>query len=67
MTLKPLPADVLSKLAPRETQSDAEEQRRMQAIAGDDVRRFVGTSATLINNFVHWFQAILANMNQEAQ
>ena len=39
----------------------------MQAIVGDDVRRVVGTSATLINNFVHWFEAILANMNLEAQ
>ena len=32
-----------------------------------DVRRVEGTSATLINNFVHWFEAILANMNPEAQ
>ena len=39
----------------------------MQAIAGGDVRRVVGTSATPINNFVHRFQAILANMNPEAQ
>ena len=36
-------------------------------IARDDVRRVVGTCATLINNFVHWFQAILASMNLEAQ
>ena len=36
-------------------------------IAGGDVRRVEGTSATQINNFVHWFQAILANMNPEAQ
>ena len=34
---------------------------------GGDVRRVVGTSATLINNFMHWFQAIFANMNPEAQ
>ena len=34
---------------------------------GGDVRRVVGTSATLINNFMHWFQAISANMNLEAQ
>ena len=39
----------------------------MQAIDKVDVRRVVGTSATWINNFVHWFQAILANMNPEAQ
>ena len=39
----------------------------MQAIAGGDIRRVVGTSATPINNFVHWFQATLANMNPEAQ
>ena len=32
-----------------------------------DVRRVVGTNATLINNFMHWFEAILANMNPEAQ
>ena len=34
---------------------------------GGDVRRVVGTSATPINNFMHWFQAISANMNPEAQ
>ena len=39
----------------------------MQAIVGGDVRRVVGTSATPINNFMHWFEAILANMNLEAQ
>ena len=47
--------------------SDAKEWQCMQDIVGDDVRRVVGTSATLINNFVHWFQAISANMNPEAQ
>ena len=39
----------------------------MQAIVGGDIRRIVGTSATLINHFVHWFQAILAKMNPAAQ
>ena len=39
----------------------------MQAIAGGDVRRMVGTSATPINNLMHWFQAISANMSSEAQ
>ena len=32
-----------------------------------DVSRVAGTSATPINNFVQWFQAISANMNLEAQ
>ena len=36
-------------------------------IAGGNVRRVVGTNATPINNFIHWFQAILAKMNPEAQ
>ena len=45
---------------------NAEEWWCRQAIVEGDVRRVVGTSATLINNFVHWFQAILANMNLEA-
>ena len=62
VTLKPLPADAPSKLVPPETQSDAKKQQHMQAIVGCDVRRVVGTSATLINNVVHCFQAILANM-----
>ena len=66
VTSKPLPADAPSKLVPPETQSDAEEQQRRQTIVEGDVRRVVGTSATPINNFVHWFQAILANMNPEA-
>ena len=39
----------------------------MQVIVGGNVRRVVGTSATLINNFMHWFEAISANMNLEAQ
>ena len=39
----------------------------MQAIAGGDTRRVAGTSATLINTFVHWFQSISANMDPEAQ
>ena len=39
----------------------------MQIIAGGDVRRVVGTIAALINNLVHWFKAISANMNPEAQ
>ena len=67
VTLKPLPADAPLKLVPQETQSDAEEQRHRQAIAEGDVRRVVGSSATPINNFMHWYQAILANMNLEAQ
>ena len=67
VTSKPLPTDAPSKLVPPETQSDAEELRHRQAIAESDVRRVVGTSATLINNLVHWFQVISANMNPEAQ
>ena len=67
VTSKPLPADAPLKLVPPETQSDAEEWQRRQAIAESDVRRVVGTSATPINNFVHWFQAVSANMNLEAQ
>ena len=67
VTSKPLPADAPSKLVPPETQSDAEEWQCMQAIVGGDVRKVVGTSATPINNFAHWFQAILANMNPEVQ
>ena len=67
VTLKPLPADATSKLTPPETQSDAEEWQHMQTIAGGDVRRVVGTSVIPINNFMNWFQAILANMNPVAQ
>ena len=67
LTLKPLPADAPSKLVPPETRSDVKEQWHMQTIAGGDVRRVVGISATLINNFMHWFQAISANMNPESQ
>ena len=67
VTSKPLPADATMKLMPPETQSDAEEWWHMQVIAGGDVRRVVGTSAAPINNFVHWFQVILANMSLEAQ
>ena len=66
-TMKPLPAEAPSKLVPQETQINAEEWQHMQAIAGGNVRRVVGTSATLINNFVHWFQAISDNMHLEAQ
>ena len=55
VTSKPLPADAASKLTPPETQSDAEEQQHRKLIAGGDVRRVEGTSAALINNFVHWF------------
>ena len=58
VTLKPLPADAPLKLVPPETSSDAEEWGCMQAIVGGDVRRVVGTSATPINNFMHWFQAV---------
>ena len=39
----------------------------MQAFAGGDLRRVVGTSATPINNFMHWFQAMSANMNLKTQ
>ena len=67
VTSKPLSADAPSKLVPPETQSDAKEWRCRQAIVEGDVRRVVGTSANPINNFVHWFQAILASMNPEAQ
>ena len=67
VTSKPLPTDTTLKLTPPETQGDTEEWQCMQAIAGDDVRRVVGTSAAPINNFVHWFQAISANINPEAQ
>ena len=67
VTLKPLPADATLKLTPPETRSDAEEWWHRQVIAWGDVRRVEGTSAALINNFVHWLQAILANMNLKAQ
>ena len=67
VTSKPLPADAPLKLVPPETRSDAEERWHMQAIVGGDVRRVVGTNATPINNFMHWFQAISANMNPKAQ
>ena len=67
VTSKPLTADATLKLTPPKTLSDVKEWRRMQAIAGGDERRVVGTSATPINNFIHWFQAISANMNPEAQ
>ena len=67
VTLKPLPAGVASKLAPPETQSDAEEQQCRQVINGGEVRRTEGTGATPINNFVHWFKVISTNMNPEAQ
>ena len=66
-TVRPLPANAPSKLVPPETRSDALEWQCMQTIVRGDVRRVLGTSATQINNFVHWFQAILANMNPEAQ
>ena len=36
-------------------------------IAGGEARRTEGTGATPINNFVHWFEAISANINPEAQ
>ena len=67
VTSKQLPADAPSNLVPPETRSDAKEWWHRQAIVEGDIRRVVGTSATLINNFVHWFQAILTNMNPEAQ
>ena len=67
VTSTPLPADAALKLTPPETQSDAKEWQCRQVIARGDVRRVEGTSTTPINNFVHWFKAILANMNPEAQ
>ena len=62
-----MPTDATSKLMPAETLSDSKEQQQMQVITGGDVRRVVGTSATPINNIMHWFQAISANMNPETQ
>ena len=67
VTSKPLPADAPSKLVSPETWSDAKEWWHKQAIAGGDVIRVVGTSATLINNFMHWVWAISANMNPKEQ
>ena len=67
VTSKPLPAGAASKLVPSETRSDAEELWCRQAITGGEVRRTEGTGTLPINNFVHWFEAISANMNPEAQ
>ena len=64
---KPLPANLTLKLVPPETQSDAEECRRVQLTAGGDTRRVIRADVVPINNFVQWFQAISANMNTEAQ
>ena len=36
-------------------------------ITGGEARRTEGTGAAPINNFVHWFEVIFANMNPEAQ
>ena len=36
-------------------------------VARGDIRRVVEADVTPINNFVQWFQAILVNMNTEAQ
>ena len=35
-------------------------------MSGGDARGLVKTEVALINHFVHWFQAISANMNAEA-
>ena len=67
LTLKPLPASVTSKLIPPKTQSDVEECQHAQLVAGGDIRRVVGADIVPINNFMQWFQAILAHMNTEAQ
>ena len=56
-----------SKLIPPKTQSDVEECRYTQLVAGGDIRRVVGADVAPINNLVQWFQAILVNMNTEAQ
>ena len=50
LKLNPMVTSKPVKLVPPETQSDAKEWWCMQAIAGGDVRRVVGKSATLINN-----------------
>ena len=46
LTLKPLPANSTSKLAPPETQSEC-----IQLTAGGDTRRVIGADVTPINNF----------------
>ena len=67
VTLKTLPAGAASKLVPPETQSDAEELQCRQAITGGEARRTKGTRTLPIKSLVHWFEAIFANMNPEAQ
>ena len=67
ITFKPLPAGAASKLVLPDTRSDTEEQQCRQTITGGEVRRTEGTGALQINNFVHWFKVISANMNPEAQ
>ena len=67
VTSKPLPAGAASKLESPETQSNAEEWQCRQVMAGGEVRRTEVIGVTPINNFVHWFEAISANMNPKAQ
>ena len=56
-----------SKLVPPETQTNAEECQHAQLVAGGDTRKVVGADVMPINNFLQWFQEILANMNMETQ
>ena len=68
MTLRPLPTlSSTSKLVPKETRSNPENHRRIELVGGGDARSLAKNEAAPINHFVHWFQAISANMNAEAQ
>ena len=62
-----MPANATSKLVPPKTRADVEECQCAQLVAGGDIRRVVGADVTPINNFMQWYQVILANMNTEAQ
>ena len=68
VTSKPLPASSsISKLVPKETQSNAKDHQRIKLTSGGNTRGLAGTDVALINHFVQWFLAISANMNAEAQ
>ena len=68
VTSKPLPtSSSTSKLVPKETQSYPEDHRRVELMGGGDARGLAKTEVVPIKYFVHWFQAISANMNAQAQ